>query len=162
MRKPISCAPMPGWVCHSWNEAIDDLQRYLLLRPGLIDSYVHERLADAQMALGMTEAALENYGRAINAKRPKVPLLILREKLARIDIEHGRYAEAVAQYDAILTVARNAPYRADIALSAAQVTLDNIECRDRLGAPDSGRGELPGHKRSLEGARATEPAWDGL
>ena len=90
-----------------WREAIDDLQRYLLLRPGLIDSYVHERIADAQMALGMTEAALENYQRAINAKRSKVPLLILREKLARIDIELGRHAEAVAQYDAILTVARN-------------------------------------------------------
>lgn len=127
-----------------WNEAIDDLERYLLLRPGLIDSYVHERIADAQMALGMTEAALENYQRAIQAKRSKVPLLILREKLARIDVEHGRYAEAVAQYDAILTVARNAPYRAEIALSAAQVTLDSIDVETGLARLTAVAENYPG------------------
>ena len=127
-----------------WREAIDDLQRYLLLRPGLIDSYVHERIADAQIALGMPEAALENYGRAIQAKRSKVPLLILREKLARINIELGRHAEAVAQYDAILTVARNAPYRADIALSAAQVTLDSIDVETGLARLTAVAEHYPG------------------
>lgn len=127
-----------------WNQAIDDLQRYLLLRPGVIDSYVRERIADAQTALGMTEAALENYQRATEARRPKVPLLILREKLARIDIDHGRYAEAVAQYDAILTVARNAPYRAEIALSAAQVTLDSINVETGLARLTAVAENYPG------------------
>lgn len=127
-----------------WREAVDDLQRYLQLRPGLIDSYVHERIADAQMALGMTETALENYQRAINAERSKVPLLILREKLARIDIELGRHAEAVAQYDAILTVARNAPYRAEIALSAAQITLDSIDVETGLARLTAVAENYPG------------------
>ena len=127
-----------------WGEAIDDLQRYLLLRPAVIDSYVHERIADAQMALGATEAALESYQRAIDAKRSKVPLLILREKLARIDIDLGRYAEAVAQYDAILTVARNAPYRADIALTAAQVTLDSIDIETGLARLKAVAEQYPG------------------
>ena len=46
-------------------------------------------IADAYIALGQTEPALENYDLAISAKRSKVPLLILREKLARIHINLG-------------------------------------------------------------------------
>ena len=107
-----------------WAAAIADLQQYLSLRPGLIDSYVYERIADAQIALSQTEAALGNYERAINAKRSLVPLLILREKLAQIYLNLQRHADAVAQYDAILAVARNTPYRASIAFTAAQAALD--------------------------------------
>jgi len=127
-----------------WREAIDDLQRYLMLRPGWIDSYVYERIADAQVELVMTEAALDNYRRAIEAERSKVPLLILREKLARIDIELGRHAEAIAQYDAILTVARNAPYRAEIALTAAQVTIDSIDVETGLARLQAVAENYPG------------------
>ncbi len=107
-----------------WQLAITDLQQYLTLRPSLIDSYVYERIADAQIALGQTDAALQNYEQAIHAKRSTVPLLILREKLAQIYINLGRPADAVAQYDAILAVARNVPYRANISLTAAQALLD--------------------------------------
>lgn len=106
-----------------WEAAIADLQQYLSLRPGLIDSYVAERIADAQIALGQTDAALQNYELAISAKRSKVPLLVLREKLAQIYISLGRHGDAIAQYDAILAVARNAPYRANISFSAAQAAL---------------------------------------
>ncbi len=106
-----------------WTAAIADLQGYLSLRPGLIDSYVYERIADAQIALGQTDAALQNYERAINAKRSLVPLLILREKLAQIYLNLERHTDAVAQYDAILAVARNTPYRASIAFTAARAAL---------------------------------------
>ena len=106
-----------------WEAAIADLQQYLSLRPGLIDSYVYERIADAQIALGQTDAALRNYELAISAKRSKVPLLVLREKLAQIYINLERYNDAIAQYDAVLAVARNAPYRANISFSAAQAAL---------------------------------------
>ena len=97
-----------------WSEAIVDLQQYLALRPGLIDSYVHERIADARIALGQTDAALESYELAIKAKRSKVPLLILREKLAQIFINLERHSEAVAQYDDILTVGAQYPLPAPI------------------------------------------------
>lgn len=106
-----------------WEAAISDLQQYISLRPGLIDSYAYERIADAQIALGQTDAALQNYERAISAKRSKVPLLVLREKLAQIYITLERYGDAIAQYDAVLAVARNAPYRANISFSAAQAAL---------------------------------------
>ena len=107
-----------------WQMAVTDFQRYLQLRPGLIDSYVYERMADAQIALGQTDDALSNYEKAITAKRSKVPLLILREKLAGIYISLSRPADAVAQYDAILAVARNVPYRSSISFTAAQTLLD--------------------------------------
>ncbi len=108
----------------NWTTAIADFEEYLAARPGLIDSYVYERIADARIALGQTDLALQNYEKAIAAKRSKVPLLILREKLAGIYISLSRATEAVAQYDAILSVARNVPYRANISFSAAQALLD--------------------------------------
>ena len=115
-----------------WQLAIDDFQQYLSLRPGVIDSYVYERIADAQIALSQTDSALQNYEQAINAKRSLVPLLILREKLAQIYINLSRPADAVAQYDAILAVARNAPYRANISFTAAKTLLDSGDIENGL------------------------------
>ncbi|MDE2750701.1 MAG: tetratricopeptide repeat protein [Chloroflexota bacterium] len=132
-----------------WGAAIADLRQYLTLRPSLIDSYVYERIADAQIALGQTEGALGNYERAINARRSKVPLLILREKLAQIHINLGRHAEAVAQYDAILSVARNIPYRADISLAAAKVALNSVDS-------DTGLARM---KAVVENYPGTAAAW---
>ena len=135
-----------------WAEAIADLQQYLRLRPGLIDSYVHERIADAQIALGQTASALENYDLAIAAKRSKVPLLILREKLARILINLGAHAEAVAQYDAILAVARNIPYRANIALTAAQAALNSVDAETGLARMKAVAENYPGTAAAWQAA----------
>jgi len=103
-----------------WRGALEDFQQYLALRPGLIDSYAYERIADAQLALSQSEAALQAYSAALSAERTLVPQLALREKVAQILLNLGRVDEAVAQYDAILQVARNAPYRASIDYLAAQ------------------------------------------
>jgi soluble lytic murein transglycosylase len=103
-----------------WNLAITDFQAYLVLRPNLIDSYVYERIADAQLALSQIEAALSSYHAALDANRSLVPLLILREKVAQIYASIGQVDEAVAHYDTILSVARNAGYRASIELYAAE------------------------------------------
>lgn len=107
-----------------WNEAITDFQQYLTLRPGLVDSYAYERIADAQLALGQTASALDNYERAVSANRTLVPLLALREKVARIYASGGQTEQAIAQYDAILAVAQNAGYRADIEFRAAEALLN--------------------------------------
>ena len=148
-----------------WEAAIEDLQQYMSLRPGLIDSYAFERIADAQIALGQTEAALQNYERAINAKRSKVPLLVLREKLAQIFIGLERYSDAVAQYDAILTVARNAPYRANIAFSAAQAALgggDLASGVDRLRAVFENYGGTATAWKALDLLGQQGVTYDGL
>ena len=133
-----------------WSTAIADLQDYLRLRPGLIDSYVYERIADAQIALGQTDSALENYERAISAKRSKVPLLILREKLAQIYIGLERPAAAIAQYDAILTVARNIPYRASISLTAARVALNSVDGETGLARMSAVAENYPGTAAAWE------------
>lgn len=135
-----------------WAAAIDDFQQYLALRQGLIDSYVYERIADAQVALGQHEAALEHYQAAINAQRSKVPLLVLREKLAQIYINLGRPSQAVSEYDAILAVARNAPYRASMAFLAAQTLLEG-------GDRQAGLERMAAVVTSY---RATAAAWDAL
>ena len=135
-----------------WQAALADFQRYLTLRLGLIDSYVYERIADAQIALGQTDMALANYELAINAKRSKVPLLILREKLAQIYINLDRITDAVAQYDAILAVARNAPYRANVSFTAAQAALNGADI-------ESGVERL---KAVFENYPGTATAWQAL
>jgi soluble lytic murein transglycosylase len=108
-----------------WNEAINDYQAYLGARPGLIDSYVHERIGDAQLALGTSEAALASYNAALSTPRGIVPTLQLREKLAKVYAASGQISQAVRQYDTILAAARNAPYRAGIAYEAARLLLDS-------------------------------------
>ncbi len=135
-----------------WQAAVADFKRYLTLRLGLIDSYVYERIADAQIALGQTDMALANYELAINAKRSKVPLLVLREKLAQIYINLGRSADAVAQYDAILAVARNAPYRANVSFTAARTALNG-------GEIEAGVERL---KAVFENYPGTATAWQAL
>jgi len=106
-----------------WQEALNDFTQYLALRPNLVDSYAYERIGDAQLALGQTDGALSSYELSANASRSLVPQLALREKVAQILLTYGRDAEAIAQYDAILAVARNAPYRASIELQAARAML---------------------------------------
>ena len=107
-----------------WQEAINDFQQYLTLRPGVIDSYVHERIGDAQLALERFDDAFNSFTRAADATRSLVPQLALREKLARLHTLSGQVEQAVAQYDAILAVAQNAPYRATIEFRAAEALLD--------------------------------------
>ncbi|MEP7292938.1 MAG: tetratricopeptide repeat protein, partial [Chloroflexota bacterium] len=107
-----------------WSEAIADFETYLVLRPGLIDSTVYERIGDAQLALSQTDTALISYRKAADASRNQAALLALRERVAQVDASAGHTADAVAQYDEILGVAQNEAYRASIALRAAQALMD--------------------------------------
>lgn len=115
-----------------WAAALADFQYYLKQRPGLIDSYVEERIGDAQVALGQMNEALVNYTAAADAGRTLVPELALREKVAQVYVSAGQPSQALAQYDAILAVAQNAPYRATIEFRAAQTLLDSGNTEDGL------------------------------
>lgn len=107
-----------------WQRAIDDFQRYLELRGGLIDSYAYERIGDAQLALEQFDAAMVSYERAADSSRTLVPQLALREKIARLHNLNNQPARAVEQYDAILEVAQNAPYRASMEFMAAEALIN--------------------------------------
>lgn len=108
----------------NWESAIADFQQYLTLRPGWIDSWVYERIGDAQLALGQFAPALSSYDLATNANRSLVPQLALREKVAQVYLNSGRSDDAIAQYNAILEVAQNGAYRAQIEYQAAETLLD--------------------------------------
>jgi len=97
-----------------WQSAITDFQQYLILRPGWIDSYVYERIGDAELALGLFDDALASYAQATSYNRGLVPTLTLREKVAQVYISAGRYDDAIAQYEAILADSQNSGYRAEI------------------------------------------------
>jgi soluble lytic murein transglycosylase len=106
-----------------WEQALADFQTYMTLRPGVLDSYALERSADALLALGRQEEALDTYKRAATASRSNVPLAALRERVAQIYLATNRYVEALEQYDAILTFAENNAYRALIEFAAANTAL---------------------------------------
>ncbi len=110
-----------------WKLSIADFQEYLAQGSSLLASYVWERIADARLALNEYAEAIQHYQLALQHPRSLIPQLILREKLARIYWQASEYAQAVTQYDEILAVARNAPYRAEMDYNAALATLESGE-----------------------------------
>jgi soluble lytic murein transglycosylase len=113
-----------------WQLAIGDFQTYLSLRPGLIDSYVYERIGDAYLALGQPTQSLDAYAKAADATRELESLVALRERVAAGYLNAGQPQQAIAQYDAILEVAQNEPYRASIQYQAAQVEIGTGDVAD--------------------------------
>ncbi len=106
-----------------WEPALADFQYFLAQRPGLIDSYAQERIGDAQLALGRLTEALTSYQASSDAGRSLVPELALREKVAQVYLSANQPQAALAQYDAILAVAKNVPYRASMDYLAADTLL---------------------------------------
>ncbi|MFP4323529.1 MAG: tetratricopeptide repeat protein [Anaerolineales bacterium] len=108
-----------------WAEAIPDFERYLELKPGVIDSYAYERIGDAYVNLGQTEQALGAYQNAVDNARDLASKLALRERMALTYLQNNEPGEAIDQYDAILNEARNGVYRANIEYQAALVEIEN-------------------------------------
>lgn len=102
-----------------WTSAVNDYRAYLRLRPGVVDSYVHERIGDAFIALNMTTDALASYDSAVAALRARVPLAALRERAAQVYRTAGQHARAAEIYDTIAAEAQNRAYRATMKLAAA-------------------------------------------
>ena len=109
-----------GW----WSPAIDDFLRYVELRPNIIDSYAHERIGDAYLALEQPQFAFDHYVLAANSTRTLEPMLTLRERIAAAYVNQFRYTDAIAQYDLILDVATLPYYRASIEYQAALLEFD--------------------------------------
>ncbi len=106
-----------------WDDANSDFKLYLTLRPGLLDSYAHERIGDTQLALGQMADALTSYSAASDSARGLVPQLALRQRVAQVYLNAGQPAQAITQYDAIIASSQNAAYRAGIELLAARAVL---------------------------------------
>lgn len=107
-----------------YGAALQDYQIYLERNPGLIDTYVYERIGDTYLAIGQPEQALQAYEQAIASDRYLLGLLQLREKVATVHRSLGNADAAIAQYRAILESAQYASYRATIEFYIGQTLFE--------------------------------------
>jgi soluble lytic murein transglycosylase len=104
-----------------WAGAISDYQSYIAIRPGLIDSYVYERLGDAYLATAQTDTAIASYLQALTSERYLAGEFALREKLARIYHSLGQIEDEIGQYRIILSKSQNIGYQASIDYKIGQI-----------------------------------------
>ncbi len=98
--------------------AIPDYQQALTLQPGVIDSYLYERMSLADG--GVTLAYLQ---KAAESPRYLAGQFALRNQLAQIYLKASDPTNALKQYEAILAAAQKPDYRASVEVSAANVQL---------------------------------------
>jgi soluble lytic murein transglycosylase len=109
-------------------EAADAYSSYLTIRPGMIDAYIYERMADAQYANGDYGAALSSYINAVQS--PRLPTdFSLEIKLAQTYAILGDYATAQVAYEDIFT-------RTNSLDTKAQVDYELGQMYTLLGEPD--------------------------
>ncbi len=85
-----------------WGAAADAYRAYLQLRPGLIDSYVQDRLGQVAVAQADYAAAAKAYEAALAAPRAdQAAGLDVRERLAQVYLETGDTKAALDQYEAV-------------------------------------------------------------
>jgi len=84
----------------TWAQAIEAYQRYEQLRPGVIDSYVEERIGEAAFYNGNYASAILAYQTALGAPRTG-DNYAMRELLAEAYLKNSDTANALAQYDAL-------------------------------------------------------------
>ena len=101
-------------------EAIAAYQQALTAYPQLA-ALVQPRMAAAYATLGDSVNAAAAYRAAVDASTDVVQRVVLLEALASTHSIAGRYGEAVAAYEEILSVAQNPGYRAQIQYQTGEV-----------------------------------------
>lgn len=104
------------------SEAIAAYTRALELYPQLAAA-IEPRIAQAHLAAGDSTSGAAAYRRAADAAGDVVQKVILLESLAQTHANAGRYSDAVAAYEEILSVAQNPGYRAQIQYRAGETLL---------------------------------------
>ncbi|MDX1600896.1 MAG: tetratricopeptide repeat protein, partial [Anaerolineales bacterium] len=89
--------------------AIADFDRYLALRPGRIDGYVHENLGDLLRGTGRPVEAVDHYRAALEADRLDNGV-VLQVKVGMSYYEAERYEDALAVFNSLY---ETAPSNAD-------------------------------------------------
>ncbi len=102
-----------------YGEAITFYDQALAAFPQLTTT-IQPRRAQAFVALGDRDSAAAAYRAAADAAGDTVQKVVLLEALGSTYSIAGRFAEAVATYDEILSVARNPGYRAQIQYQAGE------------------------------------------
>lgn len=104
-------------------EAVDDYRQYLELRPGKIDSRVHEAIGDALRAAGQPAAAVQDYQDAL-AQPHLAGDVGLQMKIGLSLYEAGDLSGALDKFDEIYRFASDDATRASANLLAGQALED--------------------------------------
>jgi soluble lytic murein transglycosylase len=99
--------------------AVQDFDRYLELRPGMIDAYVHERAGDALRVMGNSSEALVRYQAALEAPRTG-STVGLRIKIGHAYMETSQYELALNIFDQVFSMTTDGSTRASMNLLAGQ------------------------------------------
>ncbi len=115
-----------------YQAAADAWQAYLILRPGIIDSYTQELRGDSLFLAGSYPEALSAYTAAIQAPRLEdtAPLDL---KAADTRAKLGDYDAALALYDAILARQVNDFLKAQAVYESGLVYLDQGKTEEAFG-----------------------------
>jgi soluble lytic murein transglycosylase len=100
-------------------KAVPHYQTYLA-RDVVLADMVHEWIGDCLATEERLEEAIVSYRHALDASDDASVQVSLREKIAGIYRSEQKYDDAVAEYDAILAIARIESYRAKIEYLAGQ------------------------------------------
>ncbi|HEX6305675.1 MAG TPA: tetratricopeptide repeat protein [Anaerolineales bacterium] len=101
---------------------------YLESRPGVIDSYIHERIGDALFAAGNYAGAIQEFQNALQAPRLTEDLFI-DIKIAESYAMQGDYTTAIIGYQDIYARSSNDFIKAqmDLLIGRAHTELDQME-----------------------------------
>lgn len=105
-----------------YEEAASAYDRYLRLRPNLLDAYVQEKRGDALYAAGQYPEAIAAYQSALTADGQTFPTGV-NLKIGNSYLNSGMSTEALALYDEIYATSNNDYVKAQTYLLAGQALL---------------------------------------
>ncbi|MBP8000932.1 MAG: tetratricopeptide repeat protein [Chloroflexi bacterium] len=130
--------------------AIGAYQSYLAANPDMA-AYVQPLIGDCYLLLDDRSNAITAYENALTGQAHRLIIVPIRQKLADFYREDSRYAEAIAQYDAIIAVAQTEFTKGQMTYLAGQTHLlagDQSAAYQRFL---TGVREYPGSYDSYEG-----------
>jgi soluble lytic murein transglycosylase len=87
-------------AAEDWNAAVSAYQSYLLLRPGLLDSYVQERIGQALYEAEQPAPAAQAFAAAVSAPRAGDALYLVEAEADALE-KAGSLEAALALYDQV-------------------------------------------------------------
>lgn len=130
--------------------AIGAYQSFLDTNPDMAP-FVQPRIGDCHLALNQREQAVQAYENALNGNAHRLVIVPIRQKLADFYLEDARYADAIAQYDAIIAIAQTEFTKGQMTYLAGQVYLQAGDLQAAYQRFLTGVREYPGSYDSYEG-----------
>lgn len=115
-----------------YQEATQAYQKYLALRPNLLDAYIYEKMGDAYTSLGDLQGALQAYQQAEQSLGQQ-NLTAIKIKIANIYLHSGNTPTALQMYDDIFAASTDDYVKAQIDLLAGQALLSEGKTEEGYG-----------------------------